>query len=167
MFGFLKRLLGSGSGQSSTKREPSAEREWFSWKADDYPPSAPEGFVKLSGTTDISVAGTSYRLDDCRTLLSALKGKRVDQEAILLIREENNPDHPNAIRVVAKLSHKEVHIGYLPRDINDMIAQKFSRDMPLKASLREWGKKKTDDAVFFRLTVFVPNAKERRKFGGK
>ena len=97
-------------------------------------------------------------------VLSALKGGRVDAASIELIREAENMDHPNAIGVVAKLRHRDCHVGYLPSDISDMIAHEFSKDMPLKAKLREWGQKKTGEAVFFRIGVFVPVAKDRKKF---
>jgi HIRAN domain len=164
VFNILKLLLGGSKRPSRSQKDVPQESAWLSWKSDDYPPEAPDGFVKLTGATDVSVAGTSYRLADCKIVISALKGGRADAASINLVREENNVDHPNAVGVFAKLLHRECHLGYLPRDIADMIAHNFTPDMPLMAALREWGQKKSGDAVFFRISLFVPNAKDRKKF---
>ena len=164
MFKILKMLLGGSKRPSRSKDDVPQESAWLSWKSDDYPPAAPDGFVKLTGATDVAIAGTSYRLGDCKIAISALKGGRVDAASIDLVRDGNNVEHPNAVSVFAKLRHRECHIGYLPSDVADMIAHDFSPEMPLKAALREWGQKKSGDAVFFRISLFVPNAKDRKKF---
>ncbi|MFN4194163.1 MAG: HIRAN domain-containing protein, partial [Tabrizicola sp.] len=139
MFNILKMLLGGSKRPSRSQNDGAQENTWLSWKAHDHPPTAPDGFVKLTGATDVAIAGTSYRLEDCKIAISALKGGRVDAASIDLVREGNNVEHPNAVGVFVKLRHRECHIGYLPRDVADMIAHDFSADMPLKAALREWG----------------------------
>lgn len=164
MIKLLKWLLKNSQSSSKTKPRIPEGSEWLSWKASVYPPNSPDGFIRLNGASDISVAGTSFHLQDCRVVLSALKDERVTESAIDLVRDSSDPSHPDAIRVVAKLKHRDVDIGYLPADISDMIAHSFPEAMPLKASLREWGQKKTGDAAFFRISVFVPNARERKKY---
>ena len=163
MIKLLNWLIKQNRTTIKTKSPTPETSEWLSWKPSIYPPNAPEGFIRLNGASDISVAGTSFRLQDCRVALSALKDYRVTGSAIDLVRDASDPTHPNAIRVVFKLKHRDVDIGYLPADISDMIAHSFSEVMPLKAGLREWGQKKTGDAVFFRVSVFVPSAKDRKK----
>lgn len=167
MLKIFKLLFGSSKLPSPSQKEVQQESAWLSWKSDDYPPSAPIGFVKLTGATDVSVAGTSYRLEDCKVVISALKGGRTDAASIVMTREDNNVEQPNAVAVSVRLRHRECHIGYLPSDVADMIAHEFTNDIPLKAALREWGQKKSGDAVFFRITVFVPSAKDRKKFNRK
>jgi len=164
VFKILKLLLGGRKRPSRSQNDAPQESAWLTWKSYDYPPAAPNGFVKLTAATDVAVAGTSYRLAECKIVISALKGGRVEAAAIDLVREENNVEHPNAVGVFAKLRHRECHIGYLPSDVADMIAHDFTPDMTLKAALREWGQKKSGDAVFFRISLFVPNAKDRKKF---
>jgi hypothetical protein len=167
MMRILKLLFGGAKSSHKVARQTDHndgyESEWLKWSNDDYS-TASDGFVKLSGATDVSVAGTSFRLDDCRVVLSALTGKRGDPSAVNLVRETDNPDHSRAVKVVVKLQHRDVHIGYLPSDISDMIAHKYSIEMPIEGSLRQWGKKKTGDAVFFRICIFAPSAKDRKKF---
>jgi hypothetical protein len=167
VFKIFKLLFGSSKRPSRNQKDVPQESAWLSWKSDDYPPSAPTGFVKLNGATDVAVAGTSYRLEDCKIVVSALKGGRADAASIVLAGEANNVEHQNAVGVLVKLRHRECHIGYLPSDVADMIAHEFTSDIPLKAALREWGQKKSGDAVFFRITVFVPSAKDRKKFNRK
>lgn len=164
MFKIFKMFLKSGKASPQNPKSPPESGDWLSWKPDNNPPSAPAGFVKLAGAGDVSVAGTSFRLSDCQVVLSALNGDRVDNASIHLTHEDANPDHPNAIKVVVKLRHRDCHIGYLPSDISDMITHGFSKGMPLKAALREWGKKKTGDAVFFKISVFIPVAKDRKGY---
>ena len=164
MFGVLKKLFGVEHASAGSVENRDATREWYSWKPKDGPPTPPNGFVKLPKATEVSVAGTSYRIEDCKLFLSALKGGRAGANSIDLRRDSSNPEHPHAIAVFGLLGHKEVHIGYIPSDLSDMIRTKFSSDMPLKAGLKEWGKKKSAEAVFFRITVFVPGAKERKQF---
>ena len=149
MMKFLKRLF--ASKPSSVRQVDRGERpkEWINWKPKDGPPIAPHGFVKLNGATDVAVAGTSYRLQDCLLFLSALKGGRARAGSVKLVREVDNPDFPEAIAVFGILEHKEVHIGYLPKDVTDLIQTKFSDEMPLSAGLKEWGKKSSGEAVFF------------------
>lgn len=164
MFRLLKKLLGGGAATSVERQSGSDESSWVKWSSDNFPPTPPEGFVKLAGAASVLVAGTSFRLEDCGVVLSALKGRRIKPSDFVLERQKNRPEHPNAIGVVAKLGHRDVHIGYLPSDISDMIAHKFSSDLPLSIWLKEWGQKKSLDAVFFRVAVFAPNAKLRKSF---
>jgi HIRAN domain len=164
VFKILKLLFGGGKQPSRSKKDVPQESAWLTWKSDNFPPAAPDGFVKLAGANDVSVAGTSYRLADCKIAISALKGGRADAASIDLVREANNLEHPNAVGVFAKLRHRDCHIGYLPSDVADMLVHDFSTDMPVKAALKEWGQKKSGEAVFFKISLFVPSAKERKKF---
>lgn len=167
MLKLLRALLGRSKKSQRDNEDLPQESQWIRWKPNVQPPAAPSGFVKLTGATDVAVAGTSYRLDECKVAISALKGGRVNANTVSLIRETDNPEHENAVRVVINLRHRQCHIGYLPRDVADRIAQEFAREMPLEATLREWGQKKSGDALYFKLSLFAPNAKDRKKFSRK
>lgn len=164
LFKILKLLFSSAPKSRRSEDDVPYESAWLRWESDDYHLSEPEGLVKLTGATDVAVAGTSFRLEECKIVISALKGNRANSSSLNLVHEEDSVDHPHAMAVFVKLRHRDCQIGYLPSDVADMIAHSFSKDMPLRATLRSWGQKKSGDAVFFRICLFVPAAKDRKKF---
>lgn len=120
------------------------------------------GFVLLPGGNDINVVDTSHRLEACLAFI-----KSAPQRGVLIELERRPaPQHPNSIAVFGRTSTTadRVHLGYLPSDLSQDIANSYSTDMPLGAELRRAGEHLTENAVFIAINVLAPPAKERRHY---
>jgi hypothetical protein len=53
-------------------------------------------------------------------------------------------------------------IGHLPKDLGQHLNLTYHEDLPIKAAIRKYGAK--PGAAFAEIAVFVPAAKERRKY---
>lgn len=156
-------LFGSGDSKPKKTAQKTPAREWHSWKPQN-PVKPPEEFVWIPEFREVNIAGTSHRTENCRTFLAALKGGRATEQSVVVEPDDGLPDHPNAFAVFATMAPGRTQIGYLPSDVSASLAAKYPRSMPLRAALREWGKKSDEEAYFFRVALFMPNAKGRKQY---
>lgn len=159
--------------RASSRSEPDIDDDDYvpTWHYYDVPfgraHRAP-GMVTLGGATDVTVAGTRYRLAACSEFINAavrtLKGG-VALPRIELQRQPDNPGHPNSIMVLGVLPDgRRLQIGYIPTEVSSRIAEDWAPDMPISAELRRFGLHRTDEAVFFAINVLYPDAATRKRF---
>jgi hypothetical protein len=125
----------------------------------------PDGFVVHE--IEVRIAGMSHRdgaLPFVRAARAAFRGGR-GWPTIRLEREPENPASSMAIKVVGRLpqSQTDVHLGYLPADVSQLLAERFDAAMPLAAILRSVGTN-NGGGIFATIETLIPKAKDRKAF---
>jgi hypothetical protein len=150
------------------KRDDDYVPKWHSYDVPYGKEHRPAGMVTLAGATDITVAGTSFRLQNCAEFIKAAvaaQERSGAQPALEVHRQPDNPGHPNSLAVYGVLRDgRKWHLGYVPTEISGVIANDWEADMPLAAELRRFGLSRTDEAVFFAMNILIPAAKERKRY---
>ncbi len=80
-----------------------------------------------------------------------------------LEREPTNKHDPNAIQVMDTTGGSGVVVGYLPKEVSAVIANRYSTNMPISVIVKR-ATKAPDGAVYLRLAPLVPKKSLRKQY---
>lgn len=96
-----------------------------------------------------------------KPLIERVRDKR--DYSIALEREPTNKHDPNAIQVVDNTNGSGVVVGYLPKEVSAVIADRYSAKMPISVIVKR-AIKAPDGEVYLRLAPLVPKKSLRKQY---
>lgn len=113
--------------------------------------------------------------NECKLVSISETGQREAAEALVgkvkngynylieLEREPSNPHDPNAIKVLDTSDGGRIHVGYIPRDVAEIVADRYAPEMPIRVMVKR-AIQSPEGRVFLRLAIMIPKKSLRREY---